>query len=275
MSQAIGLAMAGHESPVFACWLDFDGCFNEELSYVDGDFRFEPLPGTITEHIMELLQGTAVTAGTNVSAGGSACARVQLGTFSNRQDVHMDWRNSCKREHSLGYSSFTAFDAFEAHLRTHVQSQHSHPEASATAAARGDGAADASQACAAGSARARVVLDRFLLQDAAAGCEAGVTWTHGLGFYAANPQLLTGPRKPGGVQPDWPVCLKILHRSLIFQNGAKSGFEMCFGPSTLGAGAKNTSRIQNKDIYATLYLQAWTWSPDRTRHPSSMLPPKI
>ena len=30
---------------------------------------------------------------------------------------------------------------------------------------------------------------------------------------------------------------------------------MCFGPSTLGAGAKNTSRIQNKEVYATLRLQ--------------------
>ena len=32
--------------------------------------------------------------------------------------------------------------------------------------------------------------------------------------------------------------LKILHNAPFFQNGAKSGFEMCFGLSTLGAGAK-------------------------------------
>ena len=45
--------------------------------------------------------------------------------------------------------------------------------------------------------------------------------------------------------------------------GAKSGFEMCFGPSTLGAGehlgrwGQNTSRIgiHNEEVYATLYLQ--------------------
>ena len=30
----------------------------------------------------------------------------------------------------------------------------------------------------------------------------------------------------------------------IFQNGAKSGFEMCFGPSTLGAGAK--TRLESR-----------------------------
>ena len=31
---------------------------------------------------------------------------------------------------------------------------------------------------------------------------------------------------------------QILHRAPFCQNGAKSEFEMCFGPSTLGAGAK-------------------------------------
>ena len=35
---------------------------------------------------------------------------------------------------------------------------------------------------------------------------------------------------------------------------------MCFGPSTLGAGAKNTSRIQNKEVYATLCLQVFQWA---------------
>ena len=53
--------------------------------------------------------------------------------------------------------------------------------------------------------------------------------------------------------------------SVFLQNGAKSGFEMCFGPSTdqiwrhfvnLGCWGQNTSRIQNKEVYATLYLQA-------------------
>ena len=36
-----------------------------------------------------------------------------------------------------------------------------------------------------------------------------------------------------------PVNLSFLHHAplFFFQNGAKSGFEMCFGPSTLGAGA--------------------------------------
>ena len=35
-----------------------------------------------------------------------------------------------------------------------------------------------------------------------------------------------------------PVNLKFLRRAPFYQNGAKSGFEMCFGPSTLGAGDK-------------------------------------
>ena len=35
-----------------------------------------------------------------------------------------------------------------------------------------------------------------------------------------------------------------LHRAPFFQNGAKSGFEMCFGPSTLGAGAK--TRLESR-----------------------------
>ena len=36
----------------------------------------------------------------------------------------------------------------------------------------------------------------------------------------------------------------ILHRAPFFQNGAKSGFEMCFGPSTMGAGAK--TRLESR-----------------------------
>ena len=42
------------------------------------------------------------------------------------------------------------------------------------------------------------------------------------------------------------MALKFLRRAPFYQNGAKSGFEMCFGPSTLGAGAKTCleSRIK-------------------------------
>ena len=45
---------------------------------------------------------------------------------------------------------------------------------------------------------------------------------------------------------------------LFCQNGAKSGFEMCFdiGSRHLGCWGQNTSRIQNKGVYATLCLQA-------------------
>ena len=44
----------------------------------------------------------------------------------------------------------------------------------------------------------------------------------------------------------WPPC---------FQNGAKTEFEMCFGSQHLEFWGQNTSRIQNKEVYATLYLQ--------------------
>ena len=37
---------------------------------------------------------------------------------------------------------------------------------------------------------------------------------------------------------------KITSRLFFFQNGAKPGFEMCFGPSTLGAGAK--TRLESR-----------------------------
>ena len=39
---------------------------------------------------------------------------------------------------------------------------------------------------------------------------------------------------------------------------AKSGFEMCFdiGSQHLGCWGQSTPRIQNKEVYATLYLQA-------------------
>ena len=51
-----------------------------------------------------------------------------------------------------------------------------------------------------------------------------------------------------------PVNRTFLHRSpLCLTNGAKSGFEMCFGPSTLGAGAK--PRLESRIKNATLYLQ--------------------
>ena len=36
---------------------------------------------------------------------------------------------------------------------------------------------------------------------------------------------------------DGPVNLKFLYHAPFFQNGKQSGFEMCFGPSTLGDGA--------------------------------------
>ena len=49
------------------------------------------------------------------------------------------------------------------------------------------------------------------------------------------------PREEGG--PGWGVNPK-LHRAPFFQNGTKSGFEMCFGPSTLGAGAK--TRLESR-----------------------------
>ena len=42
----------------------------------------------------------------------------------------------------------------------------------------------------------------------------------------------------------WGVNPKFEHRAPFFQNGGKSGFEMCFGPSTLGAGAK--TRLESR-----------------------------
>ena len=51
---------------------------------------------------------------------------------------------------------------------------------------------------------------------------------------------------------------KMLRSHPFFFNGAKSGFEMCFdiGSRHLGCWGQNTSRIQNKEVYTTLYLQA-------------------
>ena len=54
-----------------------------------------------------------------------------------------------------------------------------------------------------------------------------------------------------------PVNFISEHRSTFFLNGAKSGFEMCFAQH-LGCRGQNTSRIQNKEVYATLCLQAHT-----------------
>ena len=41
---------------------------------------------------------------------------------------------------------------------------------------------------------------------------------------------------------------KFTPRPFFFQNGAKSGFEMCFGPSTLGAGAKTRRESRIKEF---------------------------
>ena len=54
----------------------------------------------------------------------------------------------------------------------------------------------------------------------------------------------------GSVYSLRPVNLKFLHNAPFFQNGlqAKSGFDMCFGPSTLGAGAKTRLESRIKEI---------------------------
>ncbi len=46
------------------------------------------------------------------------------------------------------------------------------------------------------------------------------------------------------VDPNGQSISKIYTTPPFFQNGAKSGFEMCFGPSTLGAGAK--TRLESR-----------------------------
>ena len=53
-----------------------------------------------------------------------------------------------------------------------------------------------------------------------------------------------------------PVNLKSYTAPPFFQNGAKSGFEMCFDIRSqhFGCWGQNTSRIQSKEVYATLYL---------------------
>ena len=58
----------------------------------------------------------------------------------------------------------------------------------------------------------------------------------------------------GWIEPP-PVNFKlfqIMNRPplFFFKHGAKSGFEMCFAPSSFGAGGpnQNTSRIQHKEV---------------------------
>ena len=51
-----------------------------------------------------------------------------------------------------------------------------------------------------------------------------------------------------GIATERPVNLNILHNAPFFQNGAKSGFEMCFGLSTLGAGAKTRLESRIKEF---------------------------
>ena len=43
------------------------------------------------------------------------------------------------------------------------------------------------------------------------------------------------------------VNLELFHRYPFFQNGAKCGFEMCFGPSTMGAGCAGAkTRLESR-----------------------------
>ena len=66
-----------------------------------------------------------------------------------------------------------------------------------------------------------------------------------------------GTRAAVAAVPVRPVHLKLKNSApLYFKNGAKPEFEMCFGPSNLGAGARKVSRIQNTEVFATLCLQA-------------------
>ena len=60
---------------------------------------------------------------------------------------------------------------------------------------------------------------------------------------------------------------QILHPAPLFQNGAKSGFEMCFGPSTLGAGAK--TRLESRIKKFTPHCVC------RTVHLKSNCPPLL
>ena len=57
---------------------------------------------------------------------------------------------------------------------------------------------------------------------------------------------------------------QIVIRAPFFQNGAKSGFEMCFGPSTLGAGAKTRleSRIKTFTPHCVCRYRKWMCARD-------------
>ena len=52
---------------------------------------------------------------------------------------------------------------------------------------------------------------------------------------------------------------------LFFQNGAKSGFEMCFGPSTLGAGAKTRLESRIKRFTPHCHIVFAGSNPSRRR----------
>ena len=62
-----------------------------------------------------------------------------------------------------------------------------------------------------------------------------------------SPRARRSPQPPRARSPR-PVNLKNLHHAPFFQNGAKSGFEMCFGPSTLGTGAKTRLESRIKEF---------------------------
>ena len=78
----------------------------------------------------------------------------------------------------------------------------------------------------------------------------------------------------GMVQAARPVNLNNLRHAPFFQNGAKSGFEMCFdiGSQHLGCWGQNTSRIQNKEVYATLCLQGREWRGRKQGYLSRTIP---
>ena len=60
----------------------------------------------------------------------------------------------------------------------------------------------------------------------------------------------------GGGYGGWGLYATFENSSLPFsKNGAKSGFEVCFDPSTFWYWGQQSSRIQNKEVYATLYVQ--------------------
>ena len=68
-----------------------------------------------------------------------------------------------------------------------------------------------------------------------------------------------------------PVNLKFLHNAPFFQNGAKSGFEMCFGLSTLGAGAK--TRLESRIKEFTPHCVCRPGAPSRFAHSRLVLWP--